>query len=595
MSKCRVCRGPAVIDLPRHNANFCGEHLLQLCRRQVEKAIERLRDARAGRARARRGSGGKDSLALWDLLLELGYEADGVYIGLGIGEYSTRAASTPRAFADRPRGRACAEIDLRHEHGYDVPTAARATRRVPCSACGLSKRHLFDAAARDGSYDAVATGHNLDDEAAVLLGYDVALERRLPRPAAPGAPRAGVPAQGQAARPPHRARDRGVVHRARHRLPGRGVPDGGRQPAPRLQGDAQRPRERDRRGPRRPSTSTSSTTWRRCWRRHAGEPSSTSLDRCSRVDRRRPATCARSVASSRWPPAMIPCRSRCCARRRARAVEPRCAPGERVSCSTRSGGATSSRSPTAASSTATTASCPHADIIGQPEGIIVRSTAGIGVPRAAADARGRRRRDATRRPGHLSQGPRADLHARRHRARRAGVRVGRRVGGAVDDDAALGRDDRRLRAARGLRQPGPHERARVPRRAPRSTTTASSSATATRGSIRPTPATGSTASCSTCPSRGRSCPTPSGRCGRAASSSPTRRRSPRRRRPAKRSRASGSTPARSRCCTAAGTSRARRCAPTTGWSPTPAFPDRCASRWATRAIPTDGSPGVRAR
>ena len=38
-SKCRVCRGPAIIDLPRHNANFCADHLMQLCRRQVEKAI----------------------------------------------------------------------------------------------------------------------------------------------------------------------------------------------------------------------------------------------------------------------------------------------------------------------------------------------------------------------------------------------------------------------------------------------------------------------------------------------------------------------------------------------------------------------------
>ena len=41
---------------------------------------------------------------------------------------------------------------------------------MPCSACGLSKRHLFDRAAREGGYDALATGHNLDDEAAVLLG-----------------------------------------------------------------------------------------------------------------------------------------------------------------------------------------------------------------------------------------------------------------------------------------------------------------------------------------------------------------------------------------------------------------------------------------
>ena len=28
-------------------------------------------------------SGGKDSLALWDLLVELGYQADGLYISLG--------------------------------------------------------------------------------------------------------------------------------------------------------------------------------------------------------------------------------------------------------------------------------------------------------------------------------------------------------------------------------------------------------------------------------------------------------------------------------------------------------------------------------
>ena len=95
-----------------------------------------------------------------------------------------RAASTPEPLPT-DRGVHLREIDLRHEHGYDVPTAAWATRRVPCSACGLSKRHLFDAAARDGRYDAVATGHNLDDEAAVLLGSTLrwnvaALSRQLP-------------------------------------------------------------------------------------------------------------------------------------------------------------------------------------------------------------------------------------------------------------------------------------------------------------------------------------------------------------------------------------------------------------------------------
>ena len=184
MSKCRVCRGPAVIDLPRHNAHFCAEQLQQLCRRQVEKAIEQFEMLRPGERLLVAVSGGKDSLALWDLLLELSYDVDGVYLGLGIGDYSGASGEYARAFA-ADRTLHLREIDLRAEHGYDVPTAARATRRVACSACGLSKRHLFDEAARHGGYAAVATGHNLDDEAAVLLGSTLrwnvdSLSRQLP-------------------------------------------------------------------------------------------------------------------------------------------------------------------------------------------------------------------------------------------------------------------------------------------------------------------------------------------------------------------------------------------------------------------------------
>jgi uncharacterized protein (TIGR00269 family) len=167
--KCTVCRGPAVIDLRRHNANFCGEHFLKHCRDQVARAIGDHHMIGPGERVLVAVSGGKDSLALWDLLLALGYAADGMTIGLGIGDYSGASTAAAVAFAVQ-RALTLHRIDLRDEYDYDVPTAAATTRRVPCSSCGLSKRHLIDKAALDGGYEVVATGHNLDDEAAVLLG-----------------------------------------------------------------------------------------------------------------------------------------------------------------------------------------------------------------------------------------------------------------------------------------------------------------------------------------------------------------------------------------------------------------------------------------
>jgi len=197
-SKCRSCGKPAVIDLPRHNANFCAEHLKQLCRRQLEKAIDDYNMFDPGDRILVAVSGGKDSFAVWDMLIDAGYAADGLYVGLGIGDYSDESTRYVTAFAEERKLR-LRTVDLRDEYGYDIPTAARATKRVPCSACGISKRHLFDKAAVDGGYDVVVTGHNLDDEAAVLLGnvlhWDIEyLARQLPvLPAANGFPKKAKP------------------------------------------------------------------------------------------------------------------------------------------------------------------------------------------------------------------------------------------------------------------------------------------------------------------------------------------------------------------------------------------------------------------
>jgi len=175
-TQCIVCRGPAIIEEPRHRAAWCGDHFGEHVIRQVRKAIDQPPgDPQNGRMFSYADrvllavSGGKDSLALWDILVRLGYHVDGVYIGLGIGGYSDRSRQKCEEFADQ-RALNLHVIDLGDEFGYTTPSGARATGRSACSVCGLSKRYLFNRAAVDLGYEVVATGHNLDDEAATLLG-----------------------------------------------------------------------------------------------------------------------------------------------------------------------------------------------------------------------------------------------------------------------------------------------------------------------------------------------------------------------------------------------------------------------------------------
>jgi tRNA-5-methyluridine54 2-sulfurtransferase len=189
--KCRRCRQPAVIDVRRHNAAFCRDCFLHHCREQVRRAVDEFSMIEPGERVLVAVSGGKDSLGLWHLLRDLGYAADGLYVGLGIGEYTERSGLYARDFA-HDHGFTLVEIDLPRDYGFDVPEGSRAAKRAPCSACGLSKRHIFNEAALTYGYDVLATGHNLDDEAAVLFGnvlrWDTPyLGRQHPvLPAAPG-------------------------------------------------------------------------------------------------------------------------------------------------------------------------------------------------------------------------------------------------------------------------------------------------------------------------------------------------------------------------------------------------------------------------
>jgi tRNA-5-methyluridine54 2-sulfurtransferase len=173
--KCRKCGSKASVNMRQHKLALCKDHYLEWLPEQTERFIHKYQMFTPEDKILVAVSGGKDSLGLWDILVRLGYQADGLYIGLGIDDgidYSENSHFLTQAFADA-HGLKLHVIDIAQEYGQPIPVLSEITKRGkgrPCSVCGLAKRHEMNRIARDLGYAVLATGHNLDDEAAVLFG-----------------------------------------------------------------------------------------------------------------------------------------------------------------------------------------------------------------------------------------------------------------------------------------------------------------------------------------------------------------------------------------------------------------------------------------
>lgn len=180
--KCKICKATAVVALKSHNAAFCADCYKTFFARQVERGIRGtgIGADRADAANApdgplfRRGerilvalSGGKDSLALMLELARQGHDVTGLFVDLGIPGSSDVARGVVERFC-AARGLPLRVVELAAE-GLAIPRVRARLRRPVCSVCGKIKRHFFNRAALEGGFDALATGHNLDDEVARLF------------------------------------------------------------------------------------------------------------------------------------------------------------------------------------------------------------------------------------------------------------------------------------------------------------------------------------------------------------------------------------------------------------------------------------------
>jgi uncharacterized protein (TIGR00269 family) len=166
--KCKKCEKKAVIKLRAYNISLCALHFQEFFERRVSETIKRYKLISFEDKILVAVSGGKDSLNTWFLLKKLGYRADGFHIDLGINEYSEKSREKTEKFAQKIKGN-LRIVELKGELGFPLPYLAKKEGRKACAICGLIKRYLMNREALKGGYSAIATGHNLDDESAVLL------------------------------------------------------------------------------------------------------------------------------------------------------------------------------------------------------------------------------------------------------------------------------------------------------------------------------------------------------------------------------------------------------------------------------------------
>jgi len=177
MIPCDKCNARSIIYQKYSGRHLCSHHFEEDVHRKVREVLRPYRifgkPCRIGVA----VSGGKDSTSLLCILHSLfsdreDVELIAISIDEGIEGYRSGTLDAARSVAKR--------LNLDHvvrsfKDVYDVTTdemALQDHKQGPCTFCGVLRRNLLNRTARELGADALATGHNLDDEAqTVMLNY----------------------------------------------------------------------------------------------------------------------------------------------------------------------------------------------------------------------------------------------------------------------------------------------------------------------------------------------------------------------------------------------------------------------------------------
>jgi len=170
--RCSKCRRPAVLFQRYSGLHLCRDHFIADFEAKAKRTIRENRWVSPGDTIAVAFSGGKDSGALLLFLHSLlsrrrDVSLLAITVDEGISGYRETAVARTRA----------AELDIPHvaasfREAYGTTVDGIVERKggaLSCSYCGVLRRHLLNAVARDEGATKLALGFNLDDEAQTVL------------------------------------------------------------------------------------------------------------------------------------------------------------------------------------------------------------------------------------------------------------------------------------------------------------------------------------------------------------------------------------------------------------------------------------------
>ncbi|MDO8624841.1 MAG: TIGR00269 family protein [Candidatus Diapherotrites archaeon] len=174
---CERCADPAKVHLPYGPHRFCAQHFNAFFEKRVRETISNHRLFRPGDPILLALSGGKDSMVLLHVLHQYYSKTNSIaalLIDEGIEGYRARSIEQAVAYCDQ-LGVSHTVVSHANEFGFtndqyaSLVLGKRIAGKSVCAYCGTFRNTLMNRYAKKQGAAALATGHNLDDEAQNVL------------------------------------------------------------------------------------------------------------------------------------------------------------------------------------------------------------------------------------------------------------------------------------------------------------------------------------------------------------------------------------------------------------------------------------------